>query len=84
MRPHRFDPLSFVGGVSFVAFGLILLVGEVGLQDLRPSSLWPLPVLAIGLLLTLYGVRRLLEQRPKAAVEETPEELSDTDAIDLS
>ena len=83
MRPHRFDPLSFVGGVSFVAFGLILLVGDVGLQDLRPSNLWPLPVLAIGLLLTLYGMRRLLEQRPKAAAEEAPEEPPDAGAVDL-
>jgi hypothetical protein len=83
MKPHRFDPLSFVGGISFVAFGLILLFGDVGLEDLRPSHLWPLPVLAVGLLLTLYGVRRLLAGWPGAAAEEAPDPGEEGDPPEL-
>jgi hypothetical protein len=63
MRPHRFDPLSFVAGTVFVLYAAVLLVGHVRLHDLRPSVLWIWPVLAFGGLLTLYGARRLWETR---------------------
>jgi len=63
MKPHRFDPLSFVAGTVFVLFAAVLLFGHVRLHDLRPSTLWIWPVLAIGGLLTLYGARRLWESR---------------------
>jgi hypothetical protein len=61
MRVHRFDPFSFVVGLATAVFGGMLLWGDLDVTDLRPSRLWPLPVFALGLLLTLYGVRRLLE-----------------------
>jgi hypothetical protein len=74
MRPHRFDPLSFVAGVVFVTFAAVLLLGHVRLHDLRPSLLWMWPVLAVGGLLTLYGARRLWESRERAApIEEDAE-----------
>lgn len=71
MRPHRFDPLSFVAGILFASLGAILLWGRVELHDLRPSALWAWPILAAGLLFTLYGVRRLLDER---AAEHAPEQ----------
>ena len=71
MRPHRFDPLSFVAGTVFVIYAAVLLVGHVRLHDLRPSVLWIWPVLAFGGLLTLYGARRLWETRePQTAADE--------------
>lgn len=63
MRPHRFDPLSFVAGAVFFVFATVLLFGHVRLHALRPSVLWIWPVLAFGALLTLYGARRLWESR---------------------
>jgi hypothetical protein len=63
MKPHRFDPLSFVAGIVFALLGAILLWGRVDLHDLRPSALWAWPILAAGLLFTLYGGRRLLDER---------------------
>ena len=45
MRPHRFDPLSFVAGILFAALGAILLWGRVDLHDLRPSALLPFALL---------------------------------------
>jgi hypothetical protein len=61
MRPHRFDPFSLVIGLSTAGLGALLLWGDPDLEDLRPGHLWPFPLLILGLLLTLYGVRRLLD-----------------------
>jgi hypothetical protein len=73
MRPHRFDPPSFVTGAVFVLFAAVLLFGHVGLHDLRPTTLWIWPVLAFGGLLTAYGVRRLWESRePAIIVDDEP------------
>jgi hypothetical protein len=76
MRPHRFDPLSFVAGAVFVLYAAVLLFGHIRIHDVRPSVLWIWPVLAFGALLTLYGARRLWETRePKAVTaEEAPDE----------
>ncbi len=63
MKPHRFDPLSFVAGAVLVVYSAVLLFGHVRLHELRPSVLWIWPVLAFGALLTLYGARRLWESR---------------------
>jgi hypothetical protein len=76
VKPHRFDPLSFVAGAVFVIFAAVLLFGHVRLHVLRPSVLWIWPVLAFGALLTLYGARRLWESREASPIaeEETPTE----------
>lgn len=70
MRPHRFDPLSFVAGAVFFVFATVLLFGHVRLHALRPSVLWIWPVLAFGALLTLYGARRLWENREASPMTE--------------
>ena len=67
MKPHRFDPLSFVAGAVLVVYSAVLLFGHVRLHELRPSVLWVWPVLAFGALLTLYGARRLWESRESEA-----------------
>ena len=76
MKPHRFDPLSFVAGAVFFVFAAVLLFGHVRVHALRPSVLWIWPVLAFGALLTLYGARRLWESREALPIidEETPVE----------
>jgi hypothetical protein len=71
MKPHRFDPLSFVLGLSTVVLGALVLWGDLGPDDLRPSRLWPLPVLAVGLLFGLYGLRRLVESTRRSPVDES-------------
>jgi len=71
MKPHRFDPFSFVVGLAIAVLGGMLLWGDLDVPDLRPSRLWPLPVFAVGLMFTLYGVRRLVESMREAALTET-------------
>jgi hypothetical protein len=74
VKPHRFDPLSFVAGAVFFVFAAFLLFGHVRVHALRPSVLWIWPVLALGALLTLYGARRLWESRESSPItdEKTP------------
>ena len=46
MKPHRFDPLSFVAGAAFLALGLAFLVAGA---DAVEESRWLWPVLLLGL-----------------------------------
>ncbi len=81
MRPHRFDPFSFVVGLATAVLAATLLWGDLDVPDLRPSRVWPLPVFALGLMLTLYGVRRLVESVRDGAGAGTAVPI-DADAID--
>ena len=79
MKLHRFDPFSFVVGLAIAVFAGMLLWGDLDVPDLRPSRLWPLPVFAFGLMLTLYGVRRLVESTRDANV--IADDLTQADTI---
>ena len=76
--------MSFVAGILFAALGAILLWGRVDLHDLRPSALWAWPILAAGLLFTMYGVRRLLDERAAAHPSERAGDRPDDDDVDAS
>ena len=62
VKPHRFDPLSFVLGLTFLVVALAFLGGERSVADIGEVWLWALPVSAIGLLIVTYGVRRALRR----------------------
>ncbi len=76
MKRHRFDPLSFVAGLVFTLFGAMVLWGHVDLHALRPSALWAWPILIAGLLFSLYGARRLLEEWPRSPAAEDDDDAS--------
>ena len=81
MKPHRFDPFSFVIGLATAVLAATLLWGDLDVPDLRPSRVWPLPVFALGLMLTLYGLRRLVESARDGARDDPGVPL-DADAIE--
>jgi hypothetical protein len=58
VKRHAFDPVSFVFGLLFAFLAVFVLSGNT-LADLYPLWVWTLPVMALGLLVVLYGVRRL-------------------------
>ena len=62
MKRHAFDPISFVFGLLFTFLAAFVLSGN-NLADLYPLWVWTLPAMAVGLLVVLYGVRRLLPSR---------------------
>lgn len=59
MKRHAFDPVSFVFGLLFAFLAVFVLSGNT-LADLSPRWVWTLPAIAVGLLVVLYGVRRLV------------------------
>ena len=71
MKRHRFDPLPFTFGLLFAFVALFVLLGN-SLADLAPVGLWTLPAMTIGLLIVLYGVRRLLPP-PDPRTSEPPD-----------
>jgi hypothetical protein len=59
VKRHAFDPVSFVFGLLFAFLAVFVLSGNT-LADLWPVWAWTLPMMVVGLLVVLYGVRRLL------------------------
>jgi hypothetical protein len=59
VKRHAFDPASFVFGLLFAFLAVFVLSGN-DLADLYPLWVWTLPAMAAGLLVVMYGVRRLV------------------------
>ena len=73
MKRHAFDPASFVFGLLFAFLAVFVLSGN-DLADLYPLWVWTVPAMAVGLLVVLYGVRRLLTQEHAEAAINEPDE----------
>jgi hypothetical protein len=58
VRRHRFDAISFLAGVLFAVLGLAFLFGRIDVTDLRLSWVWPIPLIALGLLMLFTSSRR--------------------------
>jgi hypothetical protein len=72
MRRHAFEPFSFVAGLLFVVLALFFLSGERTAGDLSAAWIWPVLILAPGLLLVLHALGRMT--RSRGAEEPTPVE----------
>ena len=59
MREH---PGTFVFGLVFVVFGAAYLLDVMDIWDIRPIRLWPVVLIAIGILSWLIGSRTDAEQ----------------------
>jgi hypothetical protein len=76
VKRHAFDPVSFVFGLLFSFLAVFVLSGN-NLADLYPLWVWTLPAMAVGLLVVLFGVRRLFpppDQVPPSMVDDTDEQ----------
>jgi hypothetical protein len=73
VKQHAFDPMSFVFGLLFAFLAVFILSGNT-LGDLYPLWVWTLPAMAVGLLVLLYGVRRLLSSPAVGPVADEPDE----------
>jgi hypothetical protein len=84
VKRHAFDPVSFVFGLLFAVLAVFVL-SDNNLADLYPLWVWTLPAMAVGLLVVLYGVRRLLSSAPSSSIVpiEAEQDLAETATEDL-
>ena len=67
MKRHRFDPYSFVFGITFLALGVLMLDTDVDLASFAGAGWLPLPAVALGLLLLAGGLDRARPPKPEAS-----------------
>ena len=69
MRRHRFDPLSFLLGAALLVVALpFLLSGDFPV--IRPSRIWPLALIGVGLVLGAWALASVLSRTKTAAPAE--------------
>lgn len=68
MKRHRFDPYTFVFGVTFLVLGLLFLDTDVDVSSLAGGGWIPLPAVVLGLLLLAVGLDRARPARSDAPV----------------
>lgn len=72
MKPHRFDPSSFVLGSLLFAAGVSYLFGQSGAGSANPARLWPPALLLVGLALVGWAISRAI--RPDRGSSTAPAE----------
>jgi hypothetical protein len=73
MKRHRLDPFSLVFGICFAALGLGTMIGRWDVTNWKLPWIWPLPLIAIGLLIVVMATRSERAEPP------TPPGSSSTD-----
>ncbi len=57
MKAHDLDRISLLFGSAFFLIGGVFLVGGTALPGSHLGSLWPIPLIALGLVIALMAVR---------------------------
>jgi LiaI-LiaF-like transmembrane region len=56
VRPRNFDPASLASGLAVCALGVLLLLDQTDVIDLRFGYLWPALLATIGTILLAVGL----------------------------
>lgn len=56
MKRHALDALSLLFGVIFALLGVFVVVTSTGLDELGIGRIWPIPVIALGLVMLLLAL----------------------------
>jgi hypothetical protein len=59
MKPHQIDPVSLVFGSVFFLLGGVFLVGGTTIPGSHVGRLWPIPLIALGLIIAMIAGRAL-------------------------
>jgi hypothetical protein len=67
MERHDLGPISLLFGCVFFLFGGVFLVGGTAVPGSHASWLWPIPVIAQGLLIALMAARAVVKEKSSQA-----------------
>jgi hypothetical protein len=56
MKRHRLDAFSLFFGLLFLLFGIPFLFGAADVSSIHAPGLWPLPLIALGVLVALVAI----------------------------
>ena len=59
MKRHELDPVSLVFGAVLFLLGGIFLVGGTAIPGSHAGRLWPVPLIAVGLVIAVMAARAL-------------------------
>jgi hypothetical protein len=74
VKRHRFDPYSFVFGLTFLVVGTLLLDTDVDLASFSGAGWLPLPAVVLGVVLLAVGLDRARPPRSDTAPPDAPTE----------
>jgi hypothetical protein len=76
MKRHDLDVISLLFGSVFFLLGGVFLIGGTTVPGSNVGALWPIPLIALGLVIALTAARALVRERPG---QETPEDRQSRD-----
>src|SRR5207247_3047931 len=79
VKPHAIDPFSFVFGLLFALMRWFFLTGDRSLADIGSTSVWPVPLLALGLLMVLSAGKRIYSGMARSPHEDQTVQLEPED-----
>ena len=59
MKRHELDAVSLLFGSAFFLLGGVFLVGGTAVPGLHVGRLWPIPLIALGLVIAVMATRAL-------------------------
>lgn len=74
MKRHRLDPYALVFGLTFMAFGALMLDTDVDVADFAGAGWLPFPSVLLGLLLLAVGIDRARAGGEEPAEPAAPDE----------
>jgi hypothetical protein len=78
MKRHELDPFSLAFGAVFALLGVVFLAARPDVRTLHLQWVWPIPILALGLLIVV------LAARPSGRGTAAPEEMRPDDEAEAS
>ena len=63
MKRHSLDPFSLVFGITFAALGVVFLVSRLDASQLHLQWVWPIPMIALGVLIVALAGMRTSRER---------------------
>jgi hypothetical protein len=72
VKPHPFDPFSLLLGCGFFLVGAVFAIGGTTVPGSHVGALWPIPLIAVGVVIVFMAGRAVLRESAGRSPEEQP------------